>query len=108
MQHIQALILLAGAFRAVTAASTSDLKPSYPSPIAADGWSAQLVAQGLVSPRGILFDSKSNLLVVQQGNGIVHLQFSGTTLANKTTLVESTSVRIISTSSVWTDSDLSS
>jgi hypothetical protein len=33
------------------------------------------VANGLRSPRGILFDSKGNLPVVQQGLGIVQLEF---------------------------------
>ncbi|KAL2136449.1 hypothetical protein VTI74DRAFT_3682 [Chaetomium olivicolor] len=49
------------------------LAPSYTPPVVADGWSAQLVATGLKSPRGIKFDSKGGLLVVEAGSGLRHL-----------------------------------
>jgi hypothetical protein len=56
------------------------------------------VAQGLTKPRGIIFDTAGNLLVVQQGAGIVHLAFNdgGTTcleVAKNMTLIDSPSVR---------------
>jgi glucose/arabinose dehydrogenase len=54
----------------------SNLSSSYPTPIVADGWSFQLIATGLSSPRGILFDSNGGLLVVQQGAGVIHLTLS--------------------------------
>ncbi|OBU01675.1 hypothetical protein VE01_00221 [Pseudogymnoascus verrucosus] len=68
------------------------LTPSYAQPVFADGWTGSLVAKGLTRPRGMQLDSQGNLLVVQQGVGIVHLQFTdggGTclTLAKKTTLI---------------------
>jgi hypothetical protein len=58
-----------------------------------------LVAQGLNSPRSILFDSNGGLLVVQQGYGVVHLAFTdngGTCLevAKKTYLINSTAVSL--------------
>ncbi len=79
-------------------AAICNLKPSYPAPVLTDGWQAQLVAEGLESPRSVLFDSSGNLLVVQQGAGIVHLQFDdgGSTcldVSRTTYLVNSTSVR---------------
>jgi glucose/arabinose dehydrogenase len=78
-------------------AATCNLKPSYSAPVVSDGWQAQLVANGLSSPRGVLFDSSGNLLVVQQGAGIVHLQFDdgGSTcldVSKKTYLINSTGV----------------
>lgn len=78
-------------------AASCNLKPSYSTPIVSNGWQAQLVANGLKSPRGILFDSKGNLLVVQQGVGIVHLEFDdgGSTcldVSKKTTLISSSLV----------------
>lgn len=78
----------------------SSLTASYQTPLVGDGWSAKLIAQGLSSPRSILFDSNGGLLVVQQSKGIVHLQFDdggGTclTLANTTYLINSTSVSFI-------------
>jgi glucose/arabinose dehydrogenase len=78
----------------VAAAANCNLKASYPAPVLSNGWSAQLVAQGLTKPRGIAFDTAGNLLVVQQGSGIVHLAFNdgGTTcleVAKKTTLIDS-------------------
>ncbi len=80
-----------------TQAATCNLKPSYAAPVVSNGWQAQLVATGLFSPRGIIFDSSGNLLVVQQGAGIIHLEFDdgGSTcldVSKKTYLINSTSV----------------
>ncbi|RFU36239.1 hypothetical protein B7463_g57, partial [Scytalidium lignicola] len=83
---------------AATAADDSKcpaLTTSYPAPVSSDGWQYQLVANNLTTPRGIAFDSNGGLLVVQQGHGIVHLQFTdgGSTcvgLAKKTYLINST------------------
>jgi glucose/arabinose dehydrogenase len=85
--------VLFGRSRAVTC----NLTPSYPAPVVSDGWQAQLIAQDLESPRGLLLDSEGNLLVVQQGAGIIHLEFDdgGSTcleVRRKTYLVNSTSV----------------
>ncbi|KAF4624994.1 hypothetical protein G7Y89_g13175 [Cudoniella acicularis] len=78
-------------------ATTCNLKASYPAPVASNGWASQLVVQGLTSPRGILFDSSGNLLVVQKGAGIVHLEFDdgGSTcleVSRKTYLINSTNL----------------
>jgi hypothetical protein len=78
-------------------AANCNLKPSYAAPVVYNGWQAQLVANGLTAPRGVLFDSSGNLLVVQQGAGIVHLEFDdgGSTcldVSKKTYLINSTSV----------------
>lgn len=99
--RIQTLFCLAVLLPAVTAATANcNLKPSYPAPVVSNGWSAQLVAQNLTSPRGIIFDSAGNLLVVQQGAGIVHLALNdgGTTcleVAKKTTLIASPLVGVL-------------
>ncbi|KAH6678604.1 soluble quino protein glucose/sorbosone dehydrogenase [Halenospora varia] len=76
------------------AAATCSLKPSS-TPVTAAGWASQLIVQNLRGPRGIIFDSAGNLLVVEQGSGVVHLRFedgSGTCLdvASKTYLINST------------------
>jgi glucose/arabinose dehydrogenase len=81
----------------IAQAVTCKLSPSYAAPVVANGWKAQLVAQGLRSPRSVLFDNKGNLLVVQQGLGIVHLVFNdgGSTcleVSKKTTLITASSV----------------
>ncbi|RDW66313.1 soluble quino protein glucose dehydrogenase [Coleophoma cylindrospora] len=75
----------------------SSLTTSYATPIAGDGWSAALIANGLSGARSILFDSNGALLVVRSGTGIVHLTFTdggGTCLevANTTYLVNSTTL----------------
>src|SRR6266566_4765172 len=60
------------------------LQPSYNKPVVGAGWTAQLVATGLKSPRGILMDRNDALLVVQKGVGIQHITFNdngGTCLA---------------------------
>lgn len=74
------------------------LTPSYDAPVVGSGWTAQLIATGLDSPRSITFDQNGALLVVQQGSGIVRLTLTdngGTCLAvNKTsTVVENSDVR---------------
>jgi glucose/arabinose dehydrogenase len=78
-------------------AANCNLKPSYPAPVVANGWQARPVTQGLKSPRSIVFDSNGGLLIVQQWNGIVHLQLTDGggacfDVAKKTTLVEDSSV----------------
>ena len=51
------------------------LKPSYPAPVVAQGWSAQLIATGLTRPRGIQIDANGGLLVVEQNARIRRLTF---------------------------------
>ena len=97
LHNIPVSITLWAAVLQSTFAVNCNLKPSYPAPIVANGWQAQLVAQGLKSPRSIVFDSKGGLLVVQQGNGIVHLQLTDSggacfDVAKKTTLINDSSV----------------
>lgn len=65
------------------------LTPSYPAPKLAQGWTAQLIANGVTSARGLVFDSSGALLVAQANRGITRITFteSGTCLtATKTTL----------------------
>ncbi|RYP10055.1 hypothetical protein DL764_000913 [Monosporascus ibericus] len=52
------------------------LRPSYSPPVPGSGWTARLIATELTSPRGMLFDSNNNLLVVEQGAGIRRLSFA--------------------------------
>jgi glucose/arabinose dehydrogenase len=77
--------------------SQSSITPKYPAPSVAAGYHANIVANGLSTPRGIIFDSSGNLLVVQPGKGIVALTFndgggsclsvkSTTSVVNETTL----------------------
>ncbi|KAJ4134939.1 hypothetical protein NW768_004548 [Fusarium equiseti] len=69
------------------------LKTSYPSPATAEDWSYGLIANKLRRPRGITFDSKGALIVIDSGNGIIHLELEdggGTCLQvkKKTTLLK--------------------
>ena len=75
----------------------SVLTPSYPTPVLAEGWEAQLIVTGLTSPRGVTFDSTGALLVVQQGAGVVRITLTdngGTCLVlnQKTNVVTQTDV----------------
>jgi glucose/arabinose dehydrogenase len=56
--------------------SAAALTASYPAPSVASGYSARLVANGLQSPRGIKFDTKGRLLVVEQDLGIQAITFN--------------------------------
>jgi glucose/arabinose dehydrogenase len=73
------------------------LKPQYNVPVAADGWSYQLVANGFKRPRSIVFDPNDAMLVLDARAGIEHITFKdngGTclTVDKKTTLVASSEV----------------
>jgi glucose/arabinose dehydrogenase len=95
--NLQNYLAAGSALLHTVSAANCNLKPSYAAPVVSNGWQAQLVANDLTSPRGMIFDSSGNLLVVQQGAGIVHLVFDdgGSTcldVSKKTYLVNSTSV----------------
>ncbi|KAK7942884.1 uncharacterized protein PG986_011997 [Apiospora aurea] len=68
------------------------LKPSYQAPVVGSGWTAQLIAKDLKDPRGIIFDTKGHLLVVEQGSGIKRLTFDD---KGNTCLVQSGSETIV-------------
>ncbi|PSR84328.1 soluble quino protein glucose/sorbosone dehydrogenase [Coniella lustricola] len=80
------LLLLAGSASTVSAVQhhpqrrqgsscPTVLQPPYTAPVTGTGWTSQLIAQNLSTPRGIAFDSAGALLVVQQGVGIQRLTF---------------------------------
>lgn len=72
------------------------LSPSYAAPVIAQGWTAQLLAKGLTSPRGLVLDTDSSLLVVEQRKGITRLSFTGTgncLTATKATVISQNDVR---------------
>jgi glucose/arabinose dehydrogenase len=69
--------------------SQSSITPKYPEPSVAAGYHANIIANGLSSPRGIVFDSSGNLLVVQAGIGISALTLNdggGSCLTVKSTI----------------------
>ena len=78
-----------------TLTPTNSVKPAI-----ASGYRVALVATGLTKPRSIQFDGSGNLLVVQQDEGIVALDFQddgGTclTVKSRTNVVENTAVSIV-------------
>ncbi|KAF2120710.1 soluble quino protein glucose/sorbosone dehydrogenase [Lophiotrema nucula] len=86
------IFVIAAALEAVVLAqSCPSLTASYPAPSVASGYEARLIAQDLESPRGLLFDNKGNLLVVERGKGISSFNVKGdgscVTLSNKKTVV---------------------
>ncbi|KAH8709445.1 L-sorbosone dehydrogenase [Beauveria bassiana] len=88
---IASALLLTGA---VSGDCSNKLAVSYPAPVAAQGWSYQLVANGFTKPRGIQFDKDGGLLVIDAGAGLVHLSLKddGNTCVSvdkKTTLLVS-------------------
>ena len=99
---VVALISLAGngAARVVEPRQCpSVLTPSYPAPVLAEGWEAQLIVTDLTSPRGVIFDSTGALLVVQQGAGVARITLTdngGTclVLSNKTNVITQTDVSL--------------
>lgn len=98
MLHPLSIWALATALLGVTLAQDvttcpTILTPSYNMPVVGSGWTAQIIANGLTKPRGIVFDANGALLLVQQGVGILRMTFvdnGGTCLVlhETTTLVE--------------------
>jgi glucose/arabinose dehydrogenase len=81
LQSLSTLVILLAASTLAQSGTTTapscskTLTPKNGAPVVASGYSAQVIAQGLTKPRGIIFDSKARLLVVQQGKGIVAITF---------------------------------
>jgi hypothetical protein len=77
----------------------STITPSYPAPSVAPGFAARIVASGLMLPRGIIFDTAGNLLVIEQGRGVIAYTLNDAgggclSVKNSTTVVQDFSVRI--------------
>ncbi|KAK0385176.1 hypothetical protein NLU13_7654 [Sarocladium strictum] len=88
------LLALLLAATSTTAQSCSNEKSvRYQEPVAADGWSYRLIADGFTRPRGLVFDADGHLLVVDSGVGVVRLRLKddgGTCLSveHKSTIIE--------------------
>lgn len=81
MRNMQSAITAAAACllaigASAQAASGTVSSQVLPTPSVAPGFRAQLVADGLTTPRGIVFDNTDRLLTVQRGTGVVGLTFS--------------------------------
>lgn len=77
-KYMHSLLCIVSAVTPVASAPASGscpsaLKPSYPAPSLAPGYTAQLIATNLTKPRGLIIDSEGHLLVVQQKAGITSL-----------------------------------
>lgn len=81
-------------------ACASTIAPQHAAPSVAAGWRAEVVASGLSSPRGILFDSEGAMLVVEQGSGVVRVRLNeeaGSCVridGDKETVIEDSSVSL--------------
>ncbi|KAJ4354520.1 uncharacterized protein N0V89_006257 [Didymosphaeria variabile] len=62
---------------ASASACASTIAPKNAAPSVASGWRADVVANELTSPRGIIFDSEGGLLFVEQDRGISRVKISG-------------------------------
>ena len=92
----QVLFTIAALQARVLAQGCPSLTASYPTPSLASGYEARLVAQNLNKPRGLLFDNKGNLLVVEREKGISAFTVESTdacvSLKDKKTVVDDGSV----------------
>lgn len=73
---LTAVVLTAKA-QTTASACQSSIAPQHAAPSVAPGFRVEVVANGLMDPRGILFDSEGGLLVVEQGHGISRLRLTG-------------------------------
>lgn len=87
----QILFTIAALQARALAQSCPSLTTNHPAPSVANGYEARLIAQGLQKPRGIIFDNKGNLLVVERGTGVTSFTVDGSgscvNLKDKTTVV---------------------
>jgi glucose/arabinose dehydrogenase len=102
LNHI--LFTIAALQARAVAQSCPSLTANYPAPSVASGYEARLVAQNLNKPRGLAFDNKGNLLVVERERGIsafkVESSDSCVSLKDKRTVVGDGSVRLHSSSPI--------
>ncbi|KAJ4296663.1 hypothetical protein N0V90_006711 [Kalmusia sp. IMI 367209] len=61
---------------ASASACASTITPKHAAPSVASGWRADVVANKLNDPRGLLFDDEGGLLVVEQNRGISRITFN--------------------------------
>jgi glucose/arabinose dehydrogenase len=57
-------------------ACATTITPKNAAPSVAAGWRADVVANGLKNPRGMVFDREGALLVVEKETGIVRVRFN--------------------------------
>ncbi|KAH7114457.1 soluble quino protein glucose/sorbosone dehydrogenase [Dendryphion nanum] len=92
----QVLLTIAALQTHVLAQNCPSLSASYAAPSLASGYEARLVAQNLNKPRGLLFDNKGNLLVIEREKGISAFTVESTdacvSLKDKKTIVEDSSL----------------
>ena len=85
------LFAIAGLQARALAQSCPSLTADYAAPSVASGYEAKLVAQNLNKPRGLIFDTNNNLLVVEREVGVTafKVESSGScvTLKDKKTIV---------------------
>ena len=65
------------------------------SPVATNGFAWDIIATNVSSPRGIIFDSRGRLLIVQAGTGIIALTLSNTScsqITQTTTVLQNSSL----------------
>jgi glucose/arabinose dehydrogenase len=93
------LLFTIAALQVCAIAQSCGLSNKFPAPLVADGYEVRLIAQGLAKPRGIIFDDKNNLLVVERGVGItsftVDVSGNCVTLKNKKTVVSDNTVSFL-------------
>ncbi|KAL1405958.1 hypothetical protein Q8F55_007640 [Vanrija albida] len=92
---VLALVLALATGATAETCTQNRLHTSYPAPIAADGWSYRVIANGLQKPRSVIFDGSGALLVLESGKGVSRLTFNdsgGSCLAvkDRTTVVANT------------------
>jgi hypothetical protein len=99
MVHILSYTLIATFIAAyyVSCESCSTLNPRYNAPVAADGWTYQVIADDFTRPRGLLVDARGGLLVVDATVGIIHLTIEDTgggclTTSKKKSIIQSRDV----------------
>jgi hypothetical protein len=85
---------------AILAQTCQNIAPKY-DPVMAPGYASKVVLNGLKNPRGIVFDTLGNLLVVEQaGGGIRQIKFTdnggiNVCVNSSKTIITDTRVRVL-------------
>ena len=96
-----ALISFIISFASAQQCTYKTIQPKGSEPATAPNWEYSVIANKLTRPRGILFDSEGALIVLDSGNGIIHMKLDDNDaggrclrVSSRTTLLEKSDVRL--------------
>jgi glucose/arabinose dehydrogenase len=95
---IGSLLALALSGASIAQNTCTGAAPERDPTVVANGFTAYILARGLSSPRGIVFDKEGNLLVIEKSKGVTALKLKEdgncVSVASKTAVVTNSTVSL--------------